>query len=109
MATATIQKSNNSRRAATRGSVFESNGETVIACSLPFGPDEPVITGHEPEDRSAVAASDVSVSSNLSGFLPRLLDQLASSHEWLLGPPLSKQDRVNAHLVRGRDERHCFG
>ena len=107
MATAT--KSKELREGTTSGLVVESPGEAAMACSLPFGPDEPVNAGHEPEGVSAAMATDVSVTLYRDGFLASLVGPLAAFNDWLLSPPLSKQDRVNAQLMRARDELYWPG
>ncbi len=109
MATATVGKSKESRVGPTRRLVFESIGKTGMSCPLPFGPDEPVNAGHEPEGLSAATETNLSVPLHRLGFLTSLLVQLAAFNDRLLGPPLSKHDRVNAQLIRAQDERYLLG
>ena len=61
MATATTEESNELKEGTNSGSAVESPGETVRACPLPFGPDEPVNAGHESEGLSAATATNVPV------------------------------------------------
>jgi len=109
MATAIVEKNKELREGTTGGLVVESSGETVIACPLPFGPDEPVNVGPEPKGLSAATAANASVTSDQDGFLTRLLGRLTAFNDWRLGPPLSERDRVNAQLVRARDELQGSG
>ncbi len=89
--------------------VFESIGETNMAGPLPFGPDEPVNAGHEAKDFSAATETNVSVPLHGDGFLTSLVGRLAAFNSRLQGPPLSKQDRVNAQLIRARHNLHWTG
>ena len=109
MATAPVEKSKELRDGTTSGMVVESRGETVMACLLPFGPDEPVNAGNEPEVRSAATGTSVSVPLHRDDFPTSLAGRLAAFNHWILGPFLSKQDRVNAQLVRARDELYWPG
>ena len=65
MANAPIQTGQNSRRGTPSRLAVQSPDETAIADSLPFGPDEPVNTGHESEVLSAATATNVSVTDGL--------------------------------------------
>ena len=103
MATARIGKSKELREEATSGMVDESAGETVKGCTLPFGPDEPVNARHEPKGLSAAPTTSVTLTSERDGFIAGLVGRLAFS-DWLLGPPLSERDRVNAQIIRARNE-----
>lgn len=105
MATATIEKSKELGEGTTSGLVFESLGETVMARSLPFGPDEPVYAGHMADGLPAATAANVPMPLVRDGFLTSLMGRLAAFNSWLAGPPLSEGDRVTARLVRARDER----
>ena len=109
MATATVGKNKESRVATTSRLLVESPVKTVMACPLPFGPDEPVNTGHQPEGPFPMTETNVSVPLHGDGFLTSLVGRLAAFNSRLQGPPLSKQDRVNAQLVRARDERYLLG
>ena len=109
MATGTVQKSQELREGTKSGLVVESSDETVIACPLPFGPDEPVHVRPEPEGLSAATAANASVTSDRDDILTRLLGRLPAFHDWLLGPPLSERERVNVQLVRARDDLHGAG
>ena len=109
MANATVGKSKESREGTTSRLVFESIGETGMSCPLPFGPDEPVNAGHEPEGLSAATKTNLSVPLHRLGFLTGLLGRLAAFNDRLLGPPLSKHDRVNAQLIRAQGERCLLG
>ena len=104
MATATMEKSKELGEGTTSGLVFESLGETVMARPLPFGLDEPVYAGHMAEGLPAATAANVPMPLGRDGFLTSLLGRLAAFHGWLAGPSLSRRDRVNARLVRARDE-----
>ena len=86
MATATNGKSKELSEGTTSGLVVESPGEPAIVCPLPFGPDEPVIAGHESEGLSAATATNVSVTSERDGFLTSLVGRLAAFNDWLHGP-----------------------
>ena len=104
MAEATNENSKELSGGTTNGLVGKSPCEAAMACSLPFGPDEPVHAGHETDGLSAVMANNVSVTLDRDGFLTSLVGRLAAFHDWLPGPPLSKQDRVNAQVMRARNE-----
>ena len=109
MATATNQKSKELREGTTSRLAVEPPGETVMACPRPFGPDEPVNAGNGPEGLSAATGTNVSVPLHRDDFLTSLAGRLAAFNDWILGPPLSKQDRVNAQLVRAQDEPYWPG
>ena len=110
MATATIEDIQKLLREGTTSGLFVvSLGEPVVACPLSVDPDEPVDAGHDPEGLSAATATKVSVTSDRDGFVTSLVGRLAAFNDWLFGPPLSKQDRVNAQLVRARHELHWPG
>ena len=49
-------------------------------------------------------ATNVSMPIHRDGFLTSLVGRLAAFNDWFVGPPLSKQDRVIAQLLRARDE-----
>ena len=61
MATATTEEGKELTEESTSGLAADSPGETIIRCPLPFGPDEPVNTGHEAEGLSATTATNVPV------------------------------------------------
>lgn len=114
MATATIEKSKELRQKNTNGLAVEFPREIAIAYPLmayplPFGPDEPVDAVHEPKDLPAATATNVSVPLHRDDFLTSLVGRVAAFHDWLLGPPQSERDRVNARLIRARDYLHWSG
>ncbi len=109
MATPTIEKSQELREGTTSRLAVESPGETVIACPLPFGPDEPLPDEplNEEYAKGSLAeatATNVSMPIHRDGFLTSLVGRLAVFNDWFVGPPLSKQDCVNAQLLRARDQ-----
>ena len=108
MATATIEKSKELRQETTKGRAVDFPREIgiaypLMAYPLPFGPDEPVDAGQEPEGQPAATATNVSLLLHRDDFLTSLVGRVAAFHDWLLGPPLSERDRVNARLIRARD------
>ena len=105
MAMATIEKSNQLIQ-ATNASVIESPGETLVAYSLPFGPDEEVDGVYLQDSLVKAAATITSVAVDSGGFLTRLLGMIVAFSDWLGGPSLSERDRSYVELVRARDERH---
>ena len=104
MATATIEKSQELREGTTSRLAVESPGETVIACPLPFGPDEPLNEEYAKGSLAEATPTNVSMPIHRDGFLTSMVGRLAAFNDWFVGPPLSKQDRVNAQLLRARDE-----
>ena len=109
MATATMEKSKELRQENTSELEVKSAGESIIACALPFGPDEPVDAVHEPEVLSAATATNESLRLHRDDFLTSLVRRVAAFHDWLLGTPLSERDRVSARLIRAQDYLHWSG
>lgn len=109
MTTATIETNERIKelkKGTTVGLAGQWAGDTAIASPLPFGPDEPVTTVFEPEDMSAATATSMPAKQGRDGILARLMGRLLAFSDWVLGPPLSMQDRVNVALIRARDERY---
>ena len=122
-----MDKSKALSEGTTGGFVVESPGETAVVCPLPFGPDElvnvghepgglppfgpdePVNVGHEPEGLPPATGTNVSVTLDQHDFLTSLVERLAAFNDWLHGPPLSNQDRVNAQIIRARNDLYWTG